>query len=239
MLESQRQHLIKSEYAFLPPEVGGDWRTFKREMERVTSDHYPDAAEAVASKLRELANGCLRLVCLSEKPDSLLMWAHYADSHRGFVVKFHPGNRLFADDEFGKVEYEARRPEVEDRDQTEKELGRMLFRKSPDWGYESEWRFVKSVNTLLLGRRRDGREKHYLDLPPDVVEAVYFGHCIPADKRDEILRSLQADEWRNVKKFVMCLDGAEYALKPVPWDEWQRRPRNFEKELTGLTRKRR
>lgn len=238
MLKSQRQHLMKLEYAFLPPEAGGDWGTFKKAMEGVSSGHYPDAAEAVAAKMRELANACLRVVCLSENRDSPLMWAHYADSHRGFVVEFDPEHSFFADDEFGKVDYHGQRPEVEDRDQTEKELGRMLFIKSRDWSYESEWRFVKSVNTLRLGKRRDGREKHYLDLPPDLIEAVYFGHYTPTDKRDEILQSLQADEWRSVKKYVMCLAGAEYALKPVLWDEWQRRPRNFSKELDGLIRKR-
>jgi Protein of unknown function (DUF2971) len=239
MLESQKQREIMKAYAFLPPGVPCDYKSFKREMDPGASDPYSDAPEAVANKYRELVSYFIRVVCFSEKSDDLLMWAHYAESHKGFVVEFHPRHRLFADDEFGPVDYQDQRPQVEDRHQGEEELGRMLFRKSRvDWGYEEEWRFVKSVNTLLLGKRRDGREKHYLDFPPDLVKAVYFGHCTPTDTRDEILRSLQSDEWKDVTKSVMCLDAAKYALKPVSWDEWQRRPRQFAKELDALTKNR-
>ena len=28
------------------------------------------------------------LVCLSEKYNNILMWAHYADNHRGFVIEY-------------------------------------------------------------------------------------------------------------------------------------------------------
>jgi|SRR5580658_5344823 hypothetical protein len=35
------------------------------------------------------------VLCLSEAPANLLMWAHYADSHRGFVVEFDPASPFF------------------------------------------------------------------------------------------------------------------------------------------------
>ena len=239
MLESQKQHAMEVEYAFLPPEVNCDLNTFKRTLEQRISHLNADASEALAEKCRELVNCCIRMVCLSEKPDDLLMWAHYAGSHKGFVVEFRRAHRFFADDEFGKVEYQAHRLGVEDRHQGLDELGRMLFRKSPDWRYEGEWRFVKSVNTLQFGKRRDGREKHYLDFPSDLIKAVYFGLCTPQETRAEIVQSLQTDEWKGVTKFVMCRDRGEYALMPVPWEEWLGRPSHFGKELDPLIKKRR
>jgi hypothetical protein len=34
----------------------------------------------------------LRVCCLSEVPDDLLMWGHYADSHQGFCLEITPAN---------------------------------------------------------------------------------------------------------------------------------------------------
>ena len=35
------------------------------------------------------------ILCLTEVPDSLLMWAHYADSHKGFLVGFNTTHTFF------------------------------------------------------------------------------------------------------------------------------------------------
>lgn len=35
------------------------------------------------------------ILCLAEAPDNLLMWAHYADCHRGFVVQFDDTHPFF------------------------------------------------------------------------------------------------------------------------------------------------
>ena len=50
-------------------------------------------------------NKMIGVLCLCEERDSLLMWAHYARSHTGFVVEYRTDNPFFQakrgdDDEF-------------------------------------------------------------------------------------------------------------------------------------------
>jgi hypothetical protein len=241
LLESQRQRGIRMEHAFLPPEVNCDWLTYKKEMDRASSGFYAQGNKALPDKYRDLVNEKLRLVCFSEQLDEPLMWAHYARGHGGFVVEFDPKHSLFASDEFGKVNY-ARADEaderfaIEDEDQSNDDLWKILFRKSRNWVYEAEWRFVKSTNALQEGKRRDGKLMRYLEFPSDAVLRLYLGWQIPERNHNELIESLKSTEWKNVngKKFIMRPDIARYAIKPVPWEEWLNRPREYEKELDKL-----
>jgi hypothetical protein len=115
------------------------------------------------------------LVCLSEKPDSLLMWAHYADCHRGFVIGFDTSQSFFSKSTDGtglwKVTYGDRRPSLP-KEIVELELLRQpklnplglhvlvvgsdifnpetdaddyRFVKSVGWEYEQEWRLLRKL----------------------------------------------------------------------------------------------
>jgi hypothetical protein len=74
----------------------------------------------LSSTLLRQLGGILGILCLSEKPDNPLMWAHYASSHTGFAVGFDPEHSFFHqrrndDDQFGylrKVRYSHNRPSV-------------------------------------------------------------------------------------------------------------------------------
>lgn len=116
------------------------------------------------------------LVCLTEKPDNLLMWAHYAQSHQGFVVGFDTTHAFFAKSEDGtglwKVQYRDTRPSLP-KETVELELLRQpkfnpegiqialvgddmfspetstedyRFVKSIDWQYEQEWRLLRRLH---------------------------------------------------------------------------------------------
>jgi tetratricopeptide (TPR) repeat protein len=115
------------------------------------------------------------LVCLSEKPDSLLMWAHYAECHRGYVLGFDTTQPFFSKSSDGtglwKVSYADRRPSLP-KDIVELELSRQpklnplglhvlvvgsdtfnpdtdandyRFVKSTEWEYEQEWRLLRKL----------------------------------------------------------------------------------------------
>jgi hypothetical protein len=238
MQESQRKHAIMREFAFLPSGVEPNWQTFRKTKERESSDFLAEGCEVLAQECREWASKHLRLVCFSEQVTELLMWAHYASSHRGFVIEFDPKHALFASDEFRKVDYVLadERPTVEDvEDQSQEDFRKMLCRKSRDWDYEAEWRLVKLANSLDVGRRRDGLEMSCLELPSGSVRALYLGWQLPRDKGDELLQSIEKDEWHRVKRFIMRPDKAKYAIEPIPWDQWRARPDTFRKECDRLT----
>jgi hypothetical protein len=96
------------------------------------------------------------LYCVSEIPDSILMWSHYADNHRGFCLEFsglgspHPQGSPFPVS--WKVNYEDERPLVDItetmRDIDTDHIVRLgLLTKSKDWAYEREWRVLETTGT--------------------------------------------------------------------------------------------
>ncbi len=40
-------------------------------------------------------NDTIGILCFTEKNDNLLMWSHYANSHKGFVLEFYPEHQFF------------------------------------------------------------------------------------------------------------------------------------------------
>jgi len=89
------------------------------------------------------------VLCLSSNPASILMWSHYADFHKGFVVGFKiplsgpeheakkPGENFIA----LQVKYSDTRPEYGyGTDAPFDAMEKMLFTKSNHWQYESEYR---------------------------------------------------------------------------------------------------
>lgn len=81
-------------------------------------------------------------------PDSLLMWSHYANSHRGVCLKFdvledvRPFSPLFP------VQYEETYPVLNHiRTNNGAVVTRLLTTKGKQWEYEEEWRVVKMAET--------------------------------------------------------------------------------------------
>jgi hypothetical protein len=115
------------------------------------------------------------ILSLSERHDSLPMWAHYADQARGFVVIFENLDKIFNGDETGSLNVAKR------VDYAEEFIGmtfdpstqdRLFFSKLQDWSYEREWRVV----TALEGCRRSPDARLYLrDVTPSPLTGVICG----------------------------------------------------------------
>ena len=88
--------------------------------------------------------------CLSESEKSLLMWAHYANNHRGICVEcdllkinsvlgFTAVPIIYSEEKtcFGFLD-----PQIIEKD-TQKLLIQSLTSKSPEWSYEKEWRIIR------------------------------------------------------------------------------------------------
>jgi|GEM_PF-6739760 len=107
---------------------------------------------------------------LTEDKDNLLMWAHYASNHSGFVIEFDTKHNFFHgnDKYLFKVECNEMRPEVETNEFAsliveivnhiennkkipEEYLSKIsrVFRKSTDWIYEKEWRLITTSNKAI------------------------------------------------------------------------------------------
>ena len=90
------------------------------------------------------------ITCLSELDDSLLMWAHYAINHYGMCVEyelmeinrqlqFTPVPIIYSEE---RVCFDSLNVETIEKDITKVFL-ESLTSKSPEWGYEKEWRIIR------------------------------------------------------------------------------------------------
>lgn len=88
--------------------------------------------------------------CLNESENSLLMWAHYANNHRGMCVEY---NLLEINKQLGfspipviysvdRVCFRSINPDSINRDSL-CALVESISSKSPEWRYEKEWRIIR------------------------------------------------------------------------------------------------
>jgi hypothetical protein len=129
------------------------------------------------------------LACFSESYDSLLMWAHYADAHKGICLKlkYYP-KRLPAGCFFKKVRYSTHYPKINVLQTEERsEVETFFLTKSVDWLYEREWRLVVPVEMK-------GNDDFDGEIPsPFDVESVYLGIYCDARKLQDAVESEEYD----------------------------------------------
>lgn len=117
------------------------------------------------------------LLCLSSNYDNLLLWAHYAQKHKGCCVKLD----LMADPELfkaiRKVEYDDRYPVCNYIHNPEASLD-VLFHKSKVWEYECEYRVVSFEQAGVLS------------VSPAAIRAVYLGCRIGEEDRETIIKAI-------------------------------------------------
>jgi hypothetical protein len=153
--------------------------------------------------------------CLSEVPHSILMWSHYADSQKGFVVAF-KGDHPFWGSCCGpyqvrytqnRINHELSRPTDSEEDRVKAMLD-LICTKSLVWQYESEWRALFSVEPKV-----EDNQPHLIDLPEGIVHAVYGGPRIEP-KLEETIRRIGAS--RGFAYHRAKLHPTEFAIEVPP-----------------------
>jgi Protein of unknown function (DUF2971) len=66
------------------PKEFGPYPQIKRIMDTV----YDSQDERMIAELTKATRDALRVGCFSERRDSILMWSHYADHHRGICIEY-------------------------------------------------------------------------------------------------------------------------------------------------------
>jgi len=118
-----------------------------------------------------------RVYCLSEKPDSPLMWALYADAHRGVCLEFDGRIAPFTRQSAAtKVEYQRVYPTYD-----VVTVGyQPLVTKSADWSYEAEWRVIAEERAFALGNETFKTDDGFLTLPDGALKSVTIG-CLASE----------------------------------------------------------
>lgn len=119
-----------------------------------------------------------------------LMWAHYADYHRGICIKYHfnskTTNMITSNDKVVSYFRDIKYSDEDMREYSNKDsisTYDAFFVKGKDWEYENELRY------LYFDIKGTGKHKQ-IDIP-NCIEAVYFGlKCSQSDK-DTIMKILK------------------------------------------------
>ena len=85
--------------------------------------------------------------CVSTRRDDILMWSHYADSHKGICLEFDGMSPLMAHAQ--KVNYSLKRDPINPyADDNMIAMEKSMLTKSEHWAYEAEWRLFRYKEDL-------------------------------------------------------------------------------------------
>lgn len=186
-----------------------------------------------SNKFKQQINANSKVVCFSEDYLSPLMWAHYADNHKGFALGYAKSNLLTAPiyNEIGekignkmildRVNYAKTTPDsgqlfydifpeimkekaIHD---TSKFYKQVLYNKTSEWCYEKEWRLCSVQDTL-----ETNNPARYMLVEPCMM---FLGAKMPSQNRETMVKIAREKEmpvfevWANDKeaefKLNFCL----------------------------------
>ena len=121
--------------------------------------------ELFHDELHKMLRSHIAMYCLSERNDSLLMWAHYATKHTGFCIEFEASDETPFFGAAQPVSYRSDYPRVDFfKTPPAEQVDPIFLTKSPDWCYEREWRIIDHT-----------RDRGLRDYPEELMTGVIFG----------------------------------------------------------------
>lgn len=177
------------------------------------------------------------VLSLTKNSKNLLMWAHYAKDHTGFLIGFNDNLwKLdlakafnFSYKELFKVEYSKTRPKYNslinesflnneddffDNNNLDKFYKTILTTKSIHWKYEQEYRIIADLTNFESNIKDDnGFEIYFYSLPTNTISSIILGVNIIPEVKNKILSLMNENRYSHVKIFETELDMVEYKLK--------------------------
>lgn len=182
-------------------------------------DQAKPIAASFARELPDMLNERVGTLCLTEIPDSLLMWAHYGASHTGFVIGFDTRNVFFHcprgdKDEFHhlrRVSYRATRPGGALLDLDSPEL---FLCKSEHWSYENEWRILKPLEDASSVVRLPNENIHLFSFPREAIKSITIGMRASDKLRVALRQEINArPEFHAVEMYEAYADESNYCVR--------------------------
>jgi hypothetical protein len=208
----------------------------ERDIDRRIQAHHDDpvARAEMTKTVYELVQN-IGVLSLCGAPDDLLMWAHYGDSHKGFVIEFDTASPFFHQtqppahvrfteedaakfrEEYGRlrrVTYIRERPSmIATRANFE-----ILFCKGEPWSYEAEWRMLMPPEyaDATPATCPAGHPISLFELPAQAVTRIVLGFNANAALIDQALQLRQSDETCHIGVERARIDDRHYKLHFEP-----------------------
>lgn len=169
-------------------------------------------------------NRTLGILSLSEHAMHLLMWAHYAHDHRGFVIGFDGGNPYFnrrrGEGDLWrnaiKVRYTDERPRIPIL-QADERRPEIFLTKSTEWSYEAEWRMICPLLEADQVDPGDPFPIHLFEIPPGAIVEIIIGWRMRTDDASRLIELVrESKEIAHVTLLRAVGDESRFELRAVP-----------------------
>ncbi len=114
------------------------------------------------------------ILCLSKIRSDILMWAHYADGHKGLCLEFDGSANSDFFGEAQPVEYSDYSPLPLHKD-SGSQMARIVLTKSTHWAYEQEYRIILPNQACTS-----------VSFPKELLTGVIFGCLMPETLRQTV-----------------------------------------------------
>lgn len=222
-LSKLRKKLDETRQTLGPPEP---YETRRKLITNLIINHKKDPQGAI-ERMRRAVDDTTGIWSLSAEPRNLLMWAHYADCHRGLCVGFSTkalhafSERALATSRlrttFWRVKYTSKYSTFDYVTWASKRaecVETMLKTKSPEWIAEEEYRLV-----MLVSSKYSSTKRSYV-LPEDAIQIVILG-CRMEERCKSEVRSLLAATGCKARVVEAELKPHQYGLKIDIPDEFE------------------
>lgn len=171
--------------------------------------------------LQVTTNSLLGALSLSEIRNHELMWSHYADEHRGYVIGFDAAHQFFNQkktdvDELRhlrKIDYREKPPVVNLMNTNGEEL---FFVKSLKWKYESEWRMLMPLADSSKIIDRQPYPAHLFDFPLESVTEVILGERMSGQDKEIIKSLMNHRKYNHIKLYQAELNNTSFEIVIKP-----------------------
>ncbi len=196
-----------------PLESQEELEKHSRERMRAIDFKANDYWHSIYSDYKENINKKIGICSLTAKRDNLLMWAHYANSHKGFCVGIDK-SILSALSAFNLIlltpvkhsNYFPKRPMfLNDKEQNEY-LIEILSTKSKHWKYEEEYRLINFISPQTA-----------IILPNEFIKEIIFGLKIKPESKEKIIR-IRNKKFPKAKMFDTSIDSSKFKLNLIQID---------------------
>ncbi len=159
------------------------------------------------------------VLSLAEEWDSIPMWSHYADSHKGFVIAFNTKSEwlesAWRDDKLKDVNYVKERICTTRRSKTDPGLrsGDVLRTKSIQWEYEHEWRWIECSPSH---KDADDQKVQFLrPFPAESISEIILGYRSSIIELVDPIRKIikETPDYAHVRLRQVALHANEYKLE--------------------------
>lgn len=154
-----------------------------------------------------------KLCSFSERNDSMLMWSHYADYHRGFCLEYNLEDVsykdyrtrflypvIYSDKIFNTTEYALHC--IDNTSFNNLYLSMAALFKAFDWQYEKEWRLVFGSGLF------DEEQSYYMGKP----KTLYLGTKIKPEDQDVLTAICKT---KSIQFYKMKAHAYEFKVEPT------------------------